>query len=144
MTTKPVMSILGAKTALNALLALVTASATLKIYTGTQPATTLTARSGTLLGTLTFGATPFAAATSATTDGLATAAANAIASEVNAPNAGTAGYFSAATTAPVVILQGNVGTSAADLILNTTAVLAGDTIAVTSFLVKLPCGDGVS
>lgn len=144
MTVKPVMSILGAKTALNAVLALVTASSTLKLYSGSQPATTLTARSGTLLGTLTFGATPFAAATSATANGLATAAANAIASETNAPSGGTAGYFSVATTAPVVILQGNAGTSATDLILNTTTILAGDSIAVTSFLVTLPCGDGTS
>lgn len=144
MTTKPVMSIAAAKAALDTLTGLVTASATLKIYTGAQPATTLTAEAGTLLATTTFGATPFPASTSATANGLATATANAIASETNAPNSGTAGHFRIATTAPTVILQGNVGTAGADLNLNTLTITAGDTVAVTSFKITLPCGDGVS
>lgn len=145
MTTKPVMSILGAKTALNALTALVTGSATILIASGAQPATTLTADSGTALSTAcAFGATPFGAATSSTSNGLATATANSIASDTNAAATGTAGYFRVKTTAPLVILQGNVGVSGADLNLNTVSINAGDTIAITSFLITLPCGDGVS
>lgn len=144
MTTKPVMSIIGAKTLLDALTALIGASATIKIYSGTQPATTLTGRSGTLGATLGMSATPFPASTSATSNGLATATANAISSETNAPASITAGYFSLATSGGTVIMQGNVGTSAADLILNTTTITIGDTVAITSFLVTLPCGDGVS
>ena len=144
MALKPVMSIIGAKTALDAINALIGASSTLKIYSGSQPATTLTARSGTLGATLTPSATAFPASTSATANGLATATANAIGSETNAPASITAGYFSWATSGGVVIYQGNVDTSGADLNLNTTTITAGDTVAITSFLVTLPCGDGVS
>lgn len=144
MTTKPVMSILACKAALDALTALVTNASTINLYSGAQPATTLTAEAGTLLATLTMGATPFPASTSGTSDGLATATANAITSDTNAPASGTAGHFRIATTAPTVILQGNVGTSGADLNLNTTSINAGDTVAITSFKITLPCGDGVS
>jgi hypothetical protein len=144
MALLPVMSIIACKAALDAVTAKVTASATIKLYTGAQPATTLTARSGTLLSTLVMNATPFPASTSLTGNGLATATANAIASDTNAAATGTAGYFSVATTAPLTILQGNVGTASADMILNTTTINAGDTVAITSFLITLPCGDGSS
>jgi hypothetical protein len=145
MALLPVMSIIGAKAALDALTALVTASATIKLYTGAQPATTLTARSGSLVSTLTMNATPFPASTSATSNGLATATANAITSDSSATgNATPVGYFSVATTAPVTILQGNIGTSGADMNLNTTTIVAGDTVAITSFKITLPCGDGTS
>jgi hypothetical protein len=145
MTTKPVMSMLAAKAALNAATALVTASATLNIYSGAQPATTLTSRSGTLLSDgCTFPSTPFGAASSGTSDGNATSAAGTIGSDTNAAATGTAGYFDIATTAPVVIFQGNVGTSGADLNLNTTSITAGDTVAITSFKITMQCGDGVS
>jgi hypothetical protein len=145
MALLPVMSIIGAKASLDALTALVTASATLKLYTGAQPASTTTARSGSLASTLTFGATPFPASTSATSNGLATATANAITSDTNATgNASAVGYFSVATTVPTTILQGNIGTSGADLNLNAVTIVAGDTVAITSFKITLPCGDGVS
>ena len=145
MATLPVMSIIACKAGLDAVTALVTASATIRIASGAQPATTLTADSGTQLSTaLAFGATPFPASTSATANGLATATANAIASDTNAAATGTAGYFRVRTTAPVVILQGNVGTSGADMNLNTTTINAGDTVAITSFKITLPCGDGTS
>lgn len=145
MATKPVMSILGCKTALNALTALVTAAATIPIYSGAQPATTLTGASGTLLSSgLTMGATPFGAATNVTGNGLATATANAIASDTNAAATGIAGYFRVNTTTPTTILQGNVGTSGADMNLNTTSINAGDTVAITAFTITLPCGDSTS
>lgn len=144
MTTRPVMSIVAAKTALDAITALLGAAATLKIYSGSQPTATTDGRTGTLGATLTFGNPAFGASTNATADGKATATANAIGSETNAPNAITAGYFSIASSAPTVIMQGNVGTSGADLNLNTTTIGAGDTIAITSFKATLPCGDGAS
>lgn len=144
MTAKPVMSILGAKAALDAVTALIGASATIKIYSGTQPATTLTARSGTLGATLTMSSTPFGASTSGTSDGLATATANTITSETNAPNSITAGYFSLATSGSVCVMQGNCGTSSTDLTMNTTTITAGDTVAITSFKATIPCGDGVT
>lgn len=144
MTAKPVMSILSAKAALDAMTALITNASTLKIYSGAQPASTTASETGTLGATLTFGATPFPASTSGTSDGLATATANAIASETNAPNSITAGHFRIATSGGTVEQQGNCGTSAADLIMSSTTITAGDTVACSSFKETLPCGDGVS
>lgn len=144
MALLPVMSIIAAKAALDAVTALIGASGNLFIRSGAQPATTLTADSGTLGATLPLSATAFGASTSVTTNGLATATANAITSDTNAANAITAGHFRMKTSGGTTILQGNVGTSGADLNMNTTTIAAGDTVAVTSFKVTLPCGDGAS
>lgn len=144
MTTKPVISVVAAKAALDAVTAKWTATSTLKIYSGAQPATTLTAEAGTLGATLTFNSTAFPASTNGTSDGIITATANAIVSETNAPNSITAGHFRCLDNGAVCVGMGNVGTSAADLNLNTTTITAGDTVACTSFKITLPCGDGVS
>jgi hypothetical protein len=146
MTTLPVMSIARAKTMLDAGTALYNTGGAANIYirTGAQPATTLTADSGTLLSTLPMTNPAFGAATSATANGLATATAAAITSDTNAAATGTAGHFRIKNGAATVVSQGNVGTSGADLNLNTTTINAGDTVAITSLKETLPCGDGVS
>lgn len=146
MTATPEMSIIAAKAALDATTALVNGGGTgsLFIRSGAMPATTLTADSGTLGATCVMSATAFAASTSLTTNGLATATANSIASETNAPNSITAGYFRIKSGGSTVIFQGTCGTSSADLIMNTTTITAGDTVAITSFKITLPCGDGSS
>jgi hypothetical protein len=145
MTTKPVMSMIACKAALDAITALVTATAIVRILTGAQPATTLTGQTGTLLSTLNMNATPFPTnSTSGTSDGNATATANAISSDTNAAASGTAGYFRILNGSSVVIFQGNVGTSGADLNFNTTTINAGDTVSITSFKVTNQCGDGTS
>ena len=117
---------------LNALAALMN-SGLIKIYTGTQPATPETAVTGTLLGTLTMNATAFGSSAS----GVITA--NAITGDTTADATGTAGYFrilkSDATTA---VLDGSVGTSGADLNLNSVAISAGAEIEVTSMTITLP------
>jgi hypothetical protein len=140
------MSIIACKAALDATTALVlTGPGNIEIFTGAQPAATTTADSGTKLSTLVLSATAFPASTNVTGNGLATATANAITSDTNAANTGTAGYFRLKTaTGGTTIYQGNVGTSGADLNMNTTSITAGDTVAITSFLITLPCGDGVS
>lgn len=146
MATLPVMSIIAAKAALDATTALIGAGpGIISIYSGSQPATTLTADSGTKGCTLTLSATAFGASTSATANGLATATANAITSDTNAAASITAGYFRLKTAVGgTTIYQGNVGTSGADLNMNTTTITAGDTVAITSFKATLPCGDGTS
>lgn len=146
MATLPVMSIIGAKAALDAINALIgSGPGNIEIFSGAQPATTLTADSGTKGCTLPLSATAFPASTSATANGLATATANAITSDTNAAASITAGYFRLKTaTGGTTIYQGNVGTSGADLNMNTTSITAGDTVAITSFKVTLPCGDGTS
>lgn len=145
MSAIPVISILGTKTALNALTALLSVggAGTIEVRTGAPEATTLTADSGTLLATLTLSSTAFGAATSVTSNGLATATANAITSATAAAT-GTAGHWRAKSNAGVVIFQGNAATSAADMILSSTSINSGDTVAATSWVVTLPCGDGAS
>lgn len=144
MTTKPVMSVVAAKAGLDAITAKLDTTSHVKIYTGAQPASTTASEAGTLLATLAFSATAFPASTSLTSDGNITATANSIASDTNAANTGTAGHFRCWNNASTTILQGNVGTSGADLNLNTTSITAGDTVAITAFVITLPCGDGVS
>jgi hypothetical protein len=106
-------------------------SGTIKIYTGSQPALdgSLT---GTLLATLTFGATAFAASTAST--GTVTATANSITSGT-AGNTGTAGYFALVTSGSVTVLTGTVGTSGANLNLSTLSIVSGATISCSSFTI---------
>lgn len=106
-------------------------SGTIKIYTGSQPAVD-GAVTGTLLVTLTFGATAFATATATGSGG--SMSANAITSG-NAGNTGTAGYFALVSSGSSVISTGSVGTSGADLNLSTLSITNGALIACSSFIV---------
>jgi hypothetical protein len=144
MATNPIYSNAGAVAALNALLTLLNAGGAgkIKIFTGAAPATTETADSGTALSTgLLLSATAFPTSVDNSAGG-ATATANAITSDTNAAATGTAGYFRAYSGAGTCILQGTVGTAAADMILNTTSIVAGSTVAITSWTVTLPDGSG--
>lgn len=109
------------------------ASALLRIYSGTRPADPSASITGTLLGTLTCGST-FAAAASG---GVLTL--NAITSDSAADATATATHFrlwkSDGTTA---VIDGDVGTSGSDLNLNTTSIVTGGPIAVTSFTITAP------
>lgn len=110
----------------------------LDIRTGAQPADPDTAATGTLLGTLTFSDPAFGAATDGNPGGLLTA--SAITSDSSADATGTAGYFRirATGTGADDVADGEVGTSGADLNLNTTAITAGSTLSITSMTVTMP------
>jgi hypothetical protein len=143
MAANPMVSMLGARAALDALLAKLNVGGTaghIKIFSGAMPATAETADSGVLLSTLTLSVTAFPASADPGSTGLATATANAITSDTNAAATGTAGYFRAYDSAGVCIVQGTVGTATADMILNTTSIAAGATVAITSWVVTLPDG----
>lgn len=101
----------------------------LRIYSGTQPATADTALSGnTLLAELRFGATAFGAAAA----GLLTA--NAITADSAADATGTAGFFRAfKSDGTTVVMDGSVGTSAANMILATTSISAAQTVSCSTF-----------
>jgi hypothetical protein len=104
----------------------------LRVYTGSQPALN-GAVTGTQLASLTFGATAFAA--SAASAGTVTATANAIGS-ATASNTGTAGYFALLKSdGTTVVATGSVGTSGADLNLNSLSVTSGATVSCSSFTV---------
>lgn len=101
-------------------------SGTIQIYTGAQPTFPSSTLTGTLLATLTFGATAFGAASSAVST------ANAITSGT-AGNTGTAGYFAVLTSGSVVVATGSVGTSGADMNLNSLSIVSGANVSCSSF-----------
>lgn len=105
-------------------------SGQLKIYAGSVPANADAALGGaTLLGTLTFSATAFPAASSRS------ATANAITQDASADATGTASFYRAfESDGTTLIEQGTVGTSGADLNLNTTSIVNGGPIQVSSFV----------
>ena len=145
MAANPVYNNSGAIAGLNAILALLNVGGTgaIKIFTGSAPVSTETADTGTLLVTLTLTNPAFPTAIDNTAGG-ATATANSITSGT-AGATGTAGYFRSYPHTPSTtnaVIQGTVGTSAADMIINTTAITSGDTVACTAWTVTLPDGSG--
>ena len=105
-------------------------AAQLRIYDGTPPANAnASLSSNNLLAALTMSDPAFGAASS----GVATA--SAITSDTTADATGTASFFrlgsmNSGTFTPVI--QGNVGTSSADLILSSVSITVGGTVAVSS------------
>ena len=101
----------------------------LRIYDGAQPATADTAVSSqTLLAELRFNATAFGAASA----GVATA--NAFTSDASANNPGTASWFRALKSdGTTVVFDGSVGTTSADLVVNSTGISTGAEVSVSSF-----------
>lgn len=103
-------------------------SALLRIYDGTRPATGGTATNK--LAELTCNAT-FAPGASG---GVLTL--NAITNDSSADATGTATWFRIVKSdGTTFVLDGNVGTSGSDLNLNTTSIVIGGPVAVTSFTI---------
>jgi hypothetical protein len=144
MAASPVISMAAAIAALNAVTALLNTGGAghINIYSGSPPAGgTLVAASGTLLSSgCTLSATAFPTAVDGVTTGLATATANAVGTDNNCAATGTAGYYRALNGAGTVIIQGTVGTAAADMILNTVAIVQGSSVAITSWVITMPDG----
>ena len=129
MATNPKRSNTAASAAADAVSALLT-NGYLRIYDGTQPATADTAiTTQVLLAELRFNAS---AAFGAAVNGVATA--NALTSDSSANATGTASWFRALKSdGTTVVYDGSVGTSAADLVLNSVAIALGAIVAVTAF-----------
>lgn len=125
----------GQSAAMDAVTALLNAggAGTINIYTGSQPSGPDTAISGqTLLATLTFSSTSFAASSS----GVATA--NTITSESSAPNTGTAQWARMASGAGTAVMDCTVGTSGCDINFPTTAINSGDTVSISALTLTHP------
>jgi hypothetical protein len=106
------------------------ASPLLRIYDGSVPANVGTALGAqVLLAELTMSATPFPAASG----GVLTA--NAITQDSSANATGTATFFRLTTSGGTAVVQGTVGTSGADLNLNTTSIVSGGPVQVTSLTI---------
>ena len=107
----------------------IAASGLLRIYDGTPPADADTALSGnTLLAELALSATAFGAAAA----GVMTAAA--ISDDTSADATGTASFFRLTTSGGTAKVQGSVGSGSGDLDMNTTAIVAGAVVSVTSMV----------
>lgn len=110
-------------------------SGTIKIYTGSMPATPETAVSSqTLLGTLTLNATAFGSASSATPS---VATAGSITQDSSADATGTAAWARIATSGGTAVMDVDVGTSATTIVLNTTSIVSGGPISISSFTLSL-------
>jgi hypothetical protein len=109
-------------------------AATIKIYTGSQPATADTAASGTLLATFTLGDPAFGAASG----GVITL--NGTPLTVAAAATGTAGWFRAESNggSTLTVLDGSVGTSGNQINLNTTSITSGVNVTITSGTITMP------
>lgn len=108
----------------------------LRIYSGTRAATVDTAIGAqVLLAELTFSATAFGAATTASPS-VATAAA--ITSDASADATGTATWFRIVSGAGTAIMDGNVGTSGEDLNLNTVSIVAGAVVSISAGTISVP------
>lgn len=112
---------------MDAITAAIGASGKVRIYSGTQPATGGTAT--TLLAELPLSAT----AAPAASGGVLTL--NAITNDSSADATGTASWFRILTSANVAVVDGTVGTSGADLNLNTTSIVSGGPVAISSFTI---------
>lgn len=128
MANSPRMANVGANAACDALAALLN-NGYFRIYDGAQPTNGDTAIGAqVLLAELRFNATAFGAAAAGV------AAAAAIADDTDANATGTAAWFrcfkSDGTTA---VFDGSVGTSGADLNLNTTAIVLHAAVSISSF-----------
>ena len=99
----------------------------LRIYSGAAPANITDAATGTLLAEITLPADPFAAAASGQK------AKSGTWSTAGAAASGNAGYFRIFNTGTSeTVMQGTVATSAADLIVDNIAFVAGQAFTVTT------------
>lgn len=138
MTTR--ISTAAAKSACDAVVDLLDGGAGagyIEIRTGSQPATVATAASGTLLGTLTLSDPAFGNATTASPS---VATASAITSDTNADASGTAGWFRGYDSAGTAIIDGSITATGGggDMTLDTVAIVAGGTIAVSAWTISHP------
>jgi len=106
----------------------------IEIRTGTQPTDPQTTATGTLLATVTLSATAFGSSSS----GVATLAG--VPLSATGAAAGTAGWFRMKSGAGTAIIDGSVGTSSADMIVNTTTISVGVTFQITALTNTVPTG----
>lgn len=104
-------------------------SGKIRIYDGTRPATGAAITSQVLLAELPCSATFAGAAATGTLT------VNAITTDASADATGTASWFRVLTSANAFVMDGSVGTSGADLNLNSVSLTAGGSVAISSFTI---------
>jgi hypothetical protein len=105
----------------------------IRYYQGTMPASVAAGvGSDTLLAQMTFGATAFA------TTSTNTLTANAITQDTSADATGTIGYAACFSSGGTLISLHTVGTSGAEITVNTVNVVAGLPVTMSSFTITQP------
>lgn len=104
----------------------------IQIRSGAQPTNVADAAQGTLLGTLTFSATAFGNAAT----GVATA--NAITSDTNADNSGTAGHARLLDGGGAIHSDCTCGLGSGDINFDNNVIVAGGTLAISSMTYTQP------
>lgn len=108
-------------------------SAILRIYSGSAPANVAAARTGTVLATINLPSDWMAAATTA---GSAQVAKSGTWQDSSADASGTAGYFTIfASDGTTAHIQGTVGTSGTDMVVDSTSFTAGQSFTVNTFTI---------
>ena len=105
----------------------------LRMYTGGQPSSPDSAASGTLLATFTLADPAFEAPTAGTMvlDADPDIVATAVAS-------GTAGWMRFVSSTGTAVMDGSVGTSGADFIVNTTSIVSGQNVTLVAAQINFP------
>jgi hypothetical protein len=117
--------------AADAIAALVGTGGTLKIYTGSQPATPGDTATGTLLATVTTGA--WGSASAGTAAGADPASVTAVAT-------GTAGWFRAASSGGTAVFDGDVTATGGGgtMQLSSTSIVSGGAVDITALSITMP------
>jgi hypothetical protein len=120
-------------TILNAVNTSVGTTAVMNFYAGVQPAdvSSATTAANTVVATLSFTSTSAFGAAAA---GVLTA--NSITSDTSAAG-GTATWFSVCKSTGARVIDGSVGVSTSDIIVNSTSIATGATVALTAFTVTM-------
>lgn len=112
-------------------------NAVLEIRTGTKPATPETAASGTLLASITIASWTAASPGAGQVTGSNPSA-------VTASASGTAAHFRLKTSGGTAVIDGTVGTSGADLNLDTTTFVSGGSVDLGAPVLTIPVTAAVS
>lgn len=115
---------------LDAITTAIGSSGLVRIYNGTRPASGGSAT--TLLAQLALSAT----AAPAASGGVLTF--STVTNDSSADNTGTATWFRVTTSGGTFVIDGDVSTSGSDLNLNTTSIVAGGPVSISSFTITAP------
>lgn len=115
-----------------------TGTAKVEIRSGAQPASVDAAASGTVLSTINLNSPAFGNAADAAPGGQATADVTPALQDTSADASGTAGYFRGYEQGGDGLIDGEVGTSGADMNIDNTSINAGQTVTISSWTITMP------
>lgn len=115
-----------------------TGTAKVEIRSGSQPASADAAATGTVLASINLNSPAFGNAADAAPGGRATADVTPALQDTSANASGTAGWFRGYEQGGDALIDGECGTSGADMNLDNTSINAGQTVTITSWTITMP------